>query len=112
MGIILNSAQQKALRNLKIEELNEMQQAAIEHCRKSKDMVLLSPTGTGKTLAFLLPLLERLNVDKSHLLYALLVLGGGLRLCVSESQKSRPQSDSGSYYFSHFVKGFLSSCEL
>ncbi|MBR5475289.1 MAG: DEAD/DEAH box helicase [Bacteroidaceae bacterium] len=63
MGIILNSAQQKALRNLKIEELNEMQQAAIEHCRESKNMVLLSPTGTGKTLAFLLPLLERLNAD-------------------------------------------------
>ena len=65
MGIILNAAQQKALRNLNIEELNEMQQAAIEHCRESQNMVLLSPTGTGKTLAFLLPLLERLNADSS-----------------------------------------------
>ena len=50
-----------------------MQQAAIEHCRKDENMVLLSPTGTGKTLAFLLPLLERLNVADSNV-QAIIVL--------------------------------------
>ena len=48
-----------ALDKLGIKELNAMQQAAIGHCRKSDSMVLLSPTGTGKTLAYLLPLLQR-----------------------------------------------------
>ena len=55
-----------ALDKLGIKELNAMQQAAVEHCRNNDSMVLLSPTGTGKTVAFLLPLLERLDasIDK------------------------------------------------
>ncbi|MBR5813050.1 MAG: DEAD/DEAH box helicase [Bacteroidaceae bacterium] len=61
MNEILNSVQQAALNRLEIKSLNTMQVAALEHCRKNGSMVLLSPTGTGKTLAFLLPLLERLN---------------------------------------------------
>lgn len=61
MEFILTLSQREALRNLKIEELNAMQQSAVEHCRESQNMVLLSPTGTGKTLAYLLPLLERLE---------------------------------------------------
>ncbi|MBE6286485.1 MAG: DEAD/DEAH box helicase [Bacteroidales bacterium] len=55
--------QRNALGRLNIERLNDMQSAAIEHCRGNSSMVLLSPTGTGKTLAFLLPLLERLDVS-------------------------------------------------
>ena len=57
----LTTLQHNALRKLNIKALNEMQNAAVAHCRVNSDMVLLSPTGTGKTLAFLLPLLERLN---------------------------------------------------
>ena len=55
--------QEMALGKLGIKELNAMQQAAISHCRENDSMVLLSPTGTGKTLAFLLPLLGRLQFD-------------------------------------------------
>ena len=58
----LNEMQRNALCKLNIGELNAMQQTAIEHCRNNESMVLLSPTGTGKTLAFLLPMLERLDV--------------------------------------------------
>ena len=58
----LTGIQDMALRKLGIDGLNAMQQAAIGHCRKNESMVLLSPTGTGKTLAFLLPLLDRLDV--------------------------------------------------
>lgn len=61
MSTELNDIQRSALARLDIRELNAMQQASIVHCRVNGDMVLLSPTGTGKTLAFLLPLLERLN---------------------------------------------------
>lgn len=73
MNIELKRLQQNALRKLNIDALNPMQQAAIEHCRKDENMVLLSPTGTGKTLAFLLPLLERLNVADSNV-QAMIVL--------------------------------------
>jgi ATP-independent RNA helicase DbpA len=48
-----------ALAALKIEQLNEMQKKAIAAAGKN-ELVLLSPTGTGKTLAFLLPLLDRI----------------------------------------------------
>ena len=60
----LNKIQRIALDKLGINELNSMQSAAVEHCRANNSMVLLSPTGTGKTLAFLLPLLERLSFDE------------------------------------------------
>lgn len=51
------------LRNLRIQELTPMQEAAREAYRSDKDLVLLSPTGSGKTLAFLLPLVEALKPD-------------------------------------------------
>lgn len=66
MDIQLKRLQQNALQKLNIDRLNPMQQAAVEHCRKSDSMVLLSPTGTGKTLAFLLPLLERLDISENR----------------------------------------------
>lgn len=54
-------AQQEILEKLSIYELNPMQNTAIEAIEKNDKIILLSPTGTGKTLAFLLPLLERLD---------------------------------------------------
>jgi ATP-independent RNA helicase DbpA len=53
----------KVLKSLKIESLNPMQEAAVEAAGKTSDVILLSPTGTGKTLGFLLPVL--LNLDES-----------------------------------------------
>ena len=61
----LTTFQQDALRKLNIDALNTMQMAALAHCRANSSMVLLSPTGTGKTLACLLPLLERLDQRRS-----------------------------------------------
>ncbi len=56
-------AQQDILEKLNIYELNPMQVAAIEAIEQNDKTILLSPTGTGKTLAFLLPLLERLDPE-------------------------------------------------
>lgn len=47
--------------NLGFEKLTEMQSAVFDAFPKSKDLVLLSPTGSGKTVAFLLPILENLD---------------------------------------------------
>ncbi|MEI6948910.1 DEAD/DEAH box helicase [Paraflavisolibacter sp. H34] len=48
------------LEKLNIDALNDMQQASLQAAESGRDTVLLSATGTGKTLAFLLPLLQGL----------------------------------------------------
>lgn len=50
----------KVLTNLKIAALNEMQRVAI-NAAANKDTVILSPTGSGKTIGFLIPVLNRLD---------------------------------------------------
>ncbi|PQJ72875.1 DEAD/DEAH box helicase [Polaribacter butkevichii] len=54
-------SQQDILAKLQIDELNQMQKEAIATIHKNDNVILLSPTGTGKTLAFSLPLLEFLD---------------------------------------------------
>lgn len=59
-----NEIIETALKNLGIKELNPMQEAALAAGKERKDLILLSPTGTGKTLAFLLPLLTLLKPEE------------------------------------------------
>ena len=54
------------LSNLKIEQLNEMQEASIDAIKHNKDVILLSATGSGKTLAFLLPVVQSLDADTNN----------------------------------------------
>jgi len=58
--------QKDILSKLNIQQLNPMQEEAIAVIEKTANTIVLSPTGTGKTLAFLLPLLETLdpNIDE------------------------------------------------
>ncbi|ANW96704.1 helicase [Wenyingzhuangia fucanilytica] len=58
--------QESILSKLGIDTLNPMQKAAQEAIATNKDVVLLSPTGTGKTLAFLLPMLEKLKLNSQE----------------------------------------------
>lgn len=44
-----------------IEELNEMQKAVLSATNNNGDIILLSPTGSGKTIAFIVPILKKLN---------------------------------------------------
>ncbi|NOR28465.1 MAG: DEAD/DEAH box helicase [Lutibacter sp.] len=53
--------QQDILEKLKIYTLNPMQEEALEVIKNNTNTILLSPTGTGKTLAFLLPLIAKLD---------------------------------------------------
>ena len=52
------------LEQLGIKSLNEMQIKMSDAVPNHQDIVLLSPTGSGKTVAFLLPLLEKLTSEK------------------------------------------------
>ena len=62
-----------ALQKFQITSLNPMQREAHEALRAGADVVLLSPTGTGKTLAFLLPLLDGLDADVDEIQALILV---------------------------------------
>ncbi len=49
------------LPKLGISELNSMQEEAISTIQKNEEVILLSPTGTGKTIAFLIPVLDKID---------------------------------------------------
>lgn len=55
--------QEAILQKLKIHQLNPMQEEAIPTIESVKNTILLSPTGTGKTLAFLLPIINSLDLS-------------------------------------------------
>ena len=64
---------QGMLSRLKIDELNELQLAALKAVQEEKDLVLLSDTGSGKTLGYLLPILALMD-DKATGTQALVIV--------------------------------------
>lgn len=65
--------QEEILKKLQITALNAMQQEAIPTIAAYTNTIILSPTGTGKTLAFLLPLIKRLDTNCDHVQALILV---------------------------------------
>ena len=55
------------LSNLGIVSLNDMQTAMSESCVKDNNVILLSPTGSGKTLGYLLPVVRKIDPEKDYL---------------------------------------------
>jgi len=92
--------QEQILSKLRIKELNEMQLAAQETILSGDDTVLLSPTGTGKTLAFLLPIVKMLepSIDQTQVL----VLVPSRELAIQIEQVTR---EMGSGYKVNAVYG-------
>lgn len=64
---------QSILEKFDITSLNPMQEETGRVIRDKKDLVLQSPTGTGKTLAFLLPLIETIDTDCTEIQILILV---------------------------------------
>jgi len=65
--------QQDILAKLNISELNPMQEEAISVIESNRNTILLSPTGTGKTLAFLLPIIKTLDPESKDVQVLILV---------------------------------------
>lgn len=61
-----NKAVDNILSNLKIKALNEMQLASLDACSSPNDTILLSATGSGKTIAFLLPIVLQLDANNKN----------------------------------------------
>lgn len=78
---------EKVLKNLKIAELNEMQRAAVK-AASTNDIILLSPTGSGKTIAFLLPVLSSLKSELHGVQAMILVPSRELALQIEQVFKA------------------------
>ncbi|WP_026464342.1 DEAD/DEAH box helicase [Adhaeribacter aquaticus] len=74
---------EQALQKLNISKLNPMQEAALEVASR-QDMVLLAPTGSGKTLGFLLPLLNLLSPEVTGVQALVLVPARELALQIEQ----------------------------
>ena len=81
-------SQQDILSKLQIEELNQMQKEAIATINKNDNVILLSPTGTGKTLAFSLPLLELLDPNLEEVQALILVPSRELAIQIEQVIRS------------------------
>ena len=75
---------QKTLENLNIASLNRMQLDMIEATGKNADIVLLAPTGSGKTIAFLLPVLKDLQSSKAGVQAMVLIPSRELALQIEQ----------------------------
>lgn len=68
-----NNTTKNILERLQIEALNEMQQTMATAAQFSNNIVLLSPTGSGKTIAFLLTLVKQLKEKPTPAVQALIL---------------------------------------
>lgn len=75
------------LKKLGIESLNDMQKEAQHAIHSNTEVMLLSPTGTGKTMAFLLPLVSELQTSTKGV--QLLVLAPSRELAIQIEQVTR-----------------------
>lgn len=80
------------LSHFNIKELNEMQKATLEAIPKPNDVVLVSPTGSGKTLGFLLPILQLLETDKEGVQVLIIVPSRELAIQIEQVFKQMSTS--------------------
>lgn len=76
--------QKNILDKLSIETLNPMQKEAQSTILSNAEVVLLSPTGTGKTVAFLLPVIAGLDTDCTEIQALIVVPSRELALQIEQ----------------------------
>jgi superfamily II DNA/RNA helicase len=76
------------LEKLNIQALNPMQEEAVAVVETTTNTILLSPTGTGKTLAFLLPLLKVLDPESEAVQVLIIVPSRELAIQIEQVVRS------------------------
>jgi len=74
----------KAVDNLGFESLNPMQEEMLKVSRNANQIMLFSPTGSGKTVAFLLPVLLKATAKKQGILAMIVVPSRELALQIEQ----------------------------
>ena len=80
--------QRDILDKLGIEQLNAMQEEAKLAIHSTNEVILLSPTGTGKTLAFLLPIIAEIDRSLTEIQCLILVPSRDYSLTFNEYGKA------------------------
>jgi len=80
------------LKNLSIASLNPMQEEVIEKAVDTSNIMLLAPTGTGKTLAFLIAVLNKLRTQDSGVQAIVVVPSRELALQIEQVFKTMKTS--------------------
>lgn len=96
----LKKTQKELLAKLSITTLNEMQEEVVLAITSVANTILLSPTGTGKTVAFLLPTIKALDPDCEEV--QLLILVPSRELAIQIEQVIRQM---GSGYKANAIYG-------
>ena len=73
---------------LQIQEMNQMQKSTFQSSENEQDIMLLSPPGSGKTLAFLFPVLRKKQKDISGIQAIILVPARELALQIEQVFKN------------------------
>lgn len=94
---MINLDKAQLLKGLNITQQNEMQLVAEKAISSEKDVMILSPTGSGKTVAFLLPLIQHLKKDLKQVQVLVIVPSRELALQIEQ-------------VFRKFQSGFKVSC--
>jgi len=98
--------------NLGIKELNPMQKEALRANKEARNVLLLSPTGSGKTLGFLLPLFQRLknSVEEDGIQALIIAPSRELAIQIEAVFKKMGSSyKSACFYGGHEYKSELNS---
>ena len=69
----INKSLVEALKKVNITVPTDIQSKVIPEAQKNKDLIIQSETGTGKTLAYLLPLFEKLDIERREMQAIILV---------------------------------------
>lgn len=96
---------QQRLEALGFKQLNNMQQTALDVYADNDNLILLSPTGSGKTIAFLLPMAMQLNDSLKEIQTLIIVPSRELALQIDGVFKSmKPGFRSLCCYGGHDIK--------
>ncbi len=100
------------LSNLGIKALNPMQKESLQLSKDFNNILRLSPTGSGKTLGFLLPLIEKLKKSRSNDGIQALIIAPSRELAIqieSVFKKLGTSYKSACFYGGHEYKSELNS---
>ena len=98
------------LTRLAINSLNQMQESAYAGISKEKEILLLSPTGSGKTLGFLLPILHSLKKTSNGVQCLILVPSRELALQTEQVWKTMSTGfKANAFYGGHDIETEINS---